>query len=301
MSENKLNIQSMESTVRDEFELADLVYTNGTTGKEHIFSIWHDIDDITDEKMTLSDLQDSALYVFIHDPSFNYSDYDSLQDGLENNLQDYLLSDLITYDEALEKQLVDYYNGNIEEFNIEIPENEQSTNIDSIIIDQEIINVLMKSELDQLEKSDLVELGKSMEDVDLKYNFNFPKQENFPMEFDIENNFNKALVVTNITQEEIPFLNKTFENLNLEPYLDFSENIDKFNENEIPEVQTISPEENDWSTEYDYYIEKQQQGADVSDYTAEDIKKMLNDKENKEESKEDKKTTNKSDEMGMGM
>lgn len=223
MNEHKMNVRSLQGNVHDEYELAEICVTNGVTGKEHSFSIWHDMDDTIDQEISHSDIQESGTYVFMNMPSIDHSEYGSVEEGLQESLLQASLSDVINYDEELEKTFVDYHNGNIEEFNHEIPKEQQVFNLDEIIVGEEISDVLLKSELGFLEKNDLVELGKTVKNSESNINIQLTDE--------MVTSFNDVVKKEPIKQSEKTLLKATFDKLNVETDINFT--TDKTNESTI--------------------------------------------------------------------
>jgi len=65
-----------------------------------------------------------------------------------------------------------YHDGVCTEFSFDIPINKLTMSLQEIIIDEELADILIKSEHDLLEKSDLVDFGKLVGNDLLDLNFN---------------------------------------------------------------------------------------------------------------------------------
>lgn len=225
--DNKVNIKSFNREWQDEYELAMITFTNGATGKENDFSIWinRDRDEGT---LTKEEFMDSELNVFMSEPTnINSNSYESVEDAL-SDLEDYTLEDLVNLDDEIEDTLIKYYNGEIDEFNIEVQEEQQLIDAKDVVVNEEITDILMKIEPDALSYSDIVDLGKTLENYDMsKFDFSVLEEE-------LENDFNKELIVTNpnsIREDDLPYINTVFEKTGIEKHMDFSENKqDKENE-----------------------------------------------------------------------
>lgn len=215
---NKVNVKSFDGEITEEFELATITYTNGNTGKEIDFSIWAvDLDD--EEQITIEDLRNSETYVFMNSPSYNINNTKSYAENMNENIFETNLYELIDVDEEIEQTLVDYHNGEINEFNIEIPQDKQTIDAKSIIVDEEITDILLKNELDEINYNDIVELGKTLNDFNMEeFNFYYPEDE-------LKNNFNKELLTADIKEDDIQYINTAFKKMNIEPDFNFNEKI----------------------------------------------------------------------------
>lgn len=253
MSKNKINIKGFENgSVIDEYELASMVITNGTTGKEHEFSVWHTIDDLMEKEITLEDIQDSELYVVMHNPS------DFYDDELEHNLDDYALRDMFSNSDEIEKTIADYYSGKTEDFNLEIPEDKHLFNLEETLFETELSDIFIKSDMDILNETDIINFGKTTENIDFNDFNEIPNE--------ISDNFRKVINDGNIKENDLQYVNTAFEKLN----------IDK---------------EEDWTNENEYGVELQQEGFNIDGLSLEMIKEIRN----KEESENKTQITSQED------
>src|SRR5699024_8159520 len=170
--DDKVNIKSFNREWSDQYELATITYTNGVTGKENDFSGWIATED---EQLTKEECKSTSLDVFMSSPSYDFYIYDDIEEGISKNLFHTDLDSLIEIDEEIENTLIGYYNGDVDEFNIEIPKEKQNLDAKSVVVDEEITDVLLKSDMDALEVDDLVELGQTLENYNLDhFDFEFP-------------------------------------------------------------------------------------------------------------------------------
>lgn len=170
--DDKVNIKSFNREWSDQYELATITYTNGVTGKENDFSVWIATED---EQLTKEEFKSTSLDVFMSSPSYDFYIYDDIEEGISKNLFHTDLDSLIEIDEEIENTLIGYYNGDVDEFNIEIPKEKQILDAKSVVVDEEITDVLLKSDMDALEVDDLVELGQTLENYNLDhFDFEFP-------------------------------------------------------------------------------------------------------------------------------
>lgn len=170
--DDKVNIKSFNREWSDQYELATITYTNGVTGKENDFSVWIATED---EQLTKEEFKSTSLDVFMSSPSYDFYIYDDIEEGISKNHFHTDLDSLIEIDEEIENTLIGYYNGDIDEFNIEIPKEKQNLDAKSVVVDEEITDVLLKSDMNALEVDDLVELGQTLENYNLDhFDFEFP-------------------------------------------------------------------------------------------------------------------------------
>ena len=170
--DDKVNIKSFNREWSDQYELATITYTNGVTGKENDFSVWIATED---EQLTKEEFKSTSLDVFMSSPSYDFYIYDDIEEGISKNHFHTDLDSLIEIDEEIENTLIEYYNGDVDEFNIEIPKEKQNLDAKSVVVDEEITDVLLKSDMNALEVDDLVELGQTLENYNLDhFDFEFP-------------------------------------------------------------------------------------------------------------------------------
>src|SRR5699024_10211055 len=100
--------------------------------------------------------------------------------------------------------LVDYHNTG-EDFSIEVKEGIIEKK--SVIIDEELTNVLLKHDDNLLEKSDIVDLGKTLE------NINVDIESRIPEEFELK--FNELMSDGFDNNNEKKFIKTAFDKLNI--------------------------------------------------------------------------------------
>lgn len=150
---NKVAVKSFSNADTVEFEVATIEFTNGATGKIYERSIWSDT---------------NTKYVFLESSDFDANDYEDIALAIEDNLEQLLLEDLIIVNEDIENALNNYTTGEIDDFYINIKEEEQRLNSDIIVADIEIAETLNKSHVNKLKKQDIVDLGKTLKAFNLE-------------------------------------------------------------------------------------------------------------------------------------
>lgn len=202
-----MQIKNIEG-ISDVDELATIVITNGVNGKEHELSVW------------ASDAENNELapyYVYMNMPGeLDFENNDTYQNALSNSLFDGQLFDIIEQDDEIETVIGDYHDGVCTEFSFDIPNEKLTMSLQGIIIDEELADILIKSESDLLEKSDLVDFGKlvgnDLQDLDFSFDESLKKS------------FDNALANNGIAKEEIPYLKASYKSLNIKIPDDFSTN-----------------------------------------------------------------------------
>lgn len=200
--EDKITLKSFDREGVDYFELAEIVYTNGSTGSEHSFSVWFDPDE--KEQITINDLENDGLDIFMSSPVVDFSRYEDYYSGVEDNQFHTHLYEAIVLDDEVLQQLVDYHNTG-EDFSIEVKEGIIEKK--SVIIDEELTNVLLKHDDNLLEKSDIVDLGKTLE------NFNVDIESRLPEEVELK--FNELISDGFDNNNEKKFIKTAFDKLNI--------------------------------------------------------------------------------------
>ncbi|MGM9988793.1 MAG: hypothetical protein ACI35O_16425 [Bacillaceae bacterium] len=178
--------------------LAQLTVTNGVTGKEHSFTVWAE---------NAEEREFEPYHVYMNNPILNDydSNYETIEDLLNQSLSDTTLFDVVQYDEKVEKAIERYYETG-ENFSVDFPPEKQISNLHSIIVDEEIADLMIKGDKGLLEKDDIVSFGKLVQnDTDL-FDSN--------IEF-IGNQFKDVLEKKPLNKDEMKFADKTFEALNL--------------------------------------------------------------------------------------
>src|SRR5699024_8994417 len=140
---NKVNVKSLNAEYSDEFEFATITYTNVMKGKDNDFSVWYGIE--IDVQITKEDLRSGEMYVFMNSPSVQGDSSEGYSNSLDDNMYESNLYDLIDVDDEVEQALVDYHNGEIDDFNIEIPIEKQTMESRYVVVDEEITDILLKN------------------------------------------------------------------------------------------------------------------------------------------------------------
>jgi len=225
---NKVNVKSLNAEYSDEFEFATITYTNGMTGKENDFSVWSGIE--SDVQITKEDLRSGEMYVFMNSPSVQGDSSEGYSNSLDDNMYESNLYDLIDVDDEVEQALVDYHNGEIDDFNIEIPIEKQTMESRYVVVDEEITDILLKNELDEIDYNDIVDLGKTLENFEMEeFNFNFPEN--------LSENFNKEMMESAIEEEDLKHINTAFEKMDIKPEFNLMDNL-SLNETNNEEKQS---------------------------------------------------------------
>src|SRR5699024_492083 len=138
--------------------------------------------------------------------------------SLDDNMYESNLYDLIDVDDEVEQALVDYHNGEIDDFNIEIPIEKQTMESRYVVVDEEITDILLKNELDEIDYNDIVDLGKTLENFEMEeFNFNFPEN--------LSENFNKEMMESAIEEEDLKNINTAFEKMDIKPEFKLMDNL----------------------------------------------------------------------------
>lgn len=181
-------------------ELARIEFKNAITGKVHSVSVWASDTENKDYE---------PFHVFMTDLfELDYRDlYEGVYgDALSDNLWDGYLSDLIGNNIEIKKLLVKNYEEDESDFDIEIPAINQKMDLHSIIVEQEFSDILYKIDQRLLEKSDLVNFGKLVEQR---------KHRGIHSDQNLNDVFNRVLSESMIENEDIPYLKATYESLDM--------------------------------------------------------------------------------------
>lgn len=216
---HKLKVTSLEGVDgRDSEEIAQIVMTNGVTNKEHSFSVW--ASDISNNEL-------SPYYVYLNCPEQLPDDYTNIQDALSDSLGDFTLSDLVKDTAEIEKSIQEYVQDENKTFSFEIPPNQQGLDLHSLIVDEEVADLLLKNEKSMVSKQDLIDFGRLVEgDKHFSYN----------LDHELNESFQVMLNQTGVKKDEVKYLNTAFNTLNVNlDANDFSKNksIEKANEPEM--------------------------------------------------------------------
>lgn len=217
---HKLRITSLENVeeVLDADEVAKVVLVNGVTNKEHSFSVW------------ASDMENNELspyYIYFNNPQELPDDYSNIKDALLDSSMDFTLSDLVKDSSEIEKNIQDYVLNEDKEFSFEIPPSQQGFDLHSLIVDEEVADLLIKNEMSMVTKQDLIDFGKLVED-DKDFSFNF--------DYELNESFQTIINQSGVKKDEIKYLNTAFNALNVNlDASNFSKNniVEKENEQEI--------------------------------------------------------------------
>ncbi len=189
--------------------LATIEITNAVNGKTHELAVWASDGENKDFE---------PYYVYMNSPrDLDFERSDTYQDALSDNLIDSQLFKLIEPDDEIKSVIGDYYDGDCTNFEFNIPTENQRMDLHEIIVDEELADILIKSENNLLEKSDLVDFGKLIENDNLNLNFNFDE--------DLKKTFDNTLSNGNVTKDEMPYLKASYNSLNIKEPDSFSNNI----------------------------------------------------------------------------
>src|SRR5699024_9379737 len=225
---NRVNVKSLNAEYSDELEFATITYSHGMTGKENDFSVWSGIE--SDVQITKEDLRSGEMYVFMNSPSVQGDSSEGYSNSLDDNMYESNLYDLIDVDDEVEQALVDYHNGEIDDFNIEIPIEKQTMESRYVVVDEEITDILLKNKLDEIDYNDIVDLGKTLENFEMEeFNFNFPEN--------LSENFNKEMMESAIEEEDLKHINTAFEKMDIKPEFNLMDNL-SLNETNNEEKQS---------------------------------------------------------------
>jgi len=196
---HQLKVTSLENQNRDHEEIAQIVMTNGVTGKEHTFSVW------------AGDIERNELkpyYVYLNNPKeISKDDNLNMEDSLCNALYDSTLSDIVKMNDNIERSIKEYTKDEDKTFSIEIPKNQQNLDLHSMIVDEEVADLLLKNDKEMLSKEDIINFGKLVEH-DNENTFDFNKE--------LKDSFEAILDKEDIKQDEIKHINSAFKTLNIE-------------------------------------------------------------------------------------
>ncbi len=205
---HELRVTSLESQqIRDSDEVAHIIMTNGITGKEHTFSVW------------AGDIENNELepyYVYLNNPQDLQGDDLSIEDSLSNALYDSSLIEIVKDSEGIQQSIQDYYHDEGKTFNFDIPVSQQNSDLHSMIVDEEVADLLIKSDKNMLTKEDIVNFGKLVEhDTSTDYDL-------APY---LKDSFESVLKESGIEKDELSHVNSALQTLNIESNVDdFSKN-----------------------------------------------------------------------------
>lgn len=192
--EHSIKLTSIENGIYDVDTVAELTVTNGITDKEHVFHVYGE--DVINGEI-------EPFYIFFNDPiNANYeTEKGDIEGILDDSLFQTTLSDIVIYEDSLIEKIK-----NGEEFELNFTDQQQIMNLHSIIVNEEIADLMIKYDKDLLNKNDFVSFGKLIEhDTDL---------------FDINSIFEKEKILPIIDnapfeENEIMYTAKAFEALNM--------------------------------------------------------------------------------------
>ncbi|RKD26510.1 hypothetical protein BEP19_16875 [Ammoniphilus oxalaticus] len=189
-----------DRTDRAKEEIAQLILTNGMTGKEHVTSI------------CANDIEKGELqpyYVYVNLPAKQglnqANDYET---ALADSVVDTPLFEIIQPNEAIEKAIHDYANGSIDEFNLEIPKENQKMDVHEWVVNEELSNLLLKSDHGLLEKNDIINFGKLTRGSDLGVEGLLKEK--------LGHSFHQTLDTTRVEQTEWPFVKATLDSFQIQ-------------------------------------------------------------------------------------
>ncbi|MCZ2260761.1 hypothetical protein [Sporosarcina sp. G11-34] len=213
---HELRVTSLESQqIRDSDEVARIIMTNGITGKDHTFSVW------------AGDIENNELepyYVYLNNPQDLQGDDLSVEDSLSNALYDSSLIEIVKDSEGIQQSIQDYYHDEGKTFSFDIPVSQQNLDLHTMIVDEEVADLLMKIEKNMLTKEDVVDFGKLVEhDTSTKYDLASYLQDSIEV----------VLKENGIEKDEVNHVNSALQALSIESDItNFSKNksVDKANE-----------------------------------------------------------------------
>lgn len=196
---HQLKVTSLEGQeYRDNEEIAQLVMVNGVTGKEYTLSVW------------AGDIQNNELepyYVYLNNPKELKDEDLKMEDSLFNALHDSTLPDVIKMSNEIERSIEEYSKDENKTFSIDIPEERQQFDLHSMIVDEEVAELLLKNEKGMVSKEDIINFGKLMEhDNENTFDFNGHFKESFEAILD----------KTGVKQDEIKHINSALKALNID-------------------------------------------------------------------------------------
>lgn len=196
---HQLKVTSLEGKeYRDSEEIAQLVMVNGVTGKEYTLSVW------------AGDIQNNELepyYVYLNNPKELKDDDLTIEDSLFNALHDSTLSDVIKLSNEIEHSIEEYSKNENKTFSIEIPKEHQQFDLHSMIVDEEVAEILLKNEKGMVSKEDIINFGKLME---------HDKENTFDLNGHLKESFEAILDKTGVKQDEIKHINSALNALNID-------------------------------------------------------------------------------------
>lgn len=197
---HQLKITSLEGReYRDSEEIAQIIMTNGVTGKENTVSVW------------AGDIQNNELepyYVYLNNPREAFKGEDlSVEDSLYNALHDSTLSDIVKMNDDVEQIIKEYSKDENKTFSIEIPKNQQNFDLHSLIVDEEVADLLIKNDKGMLSKEDIINFGKLVE---------HDNENTFEFNGELKESFEKIMDKAGVKQDEIKHLNSAFKTLNID-------------------------------------------------------------------------------------
>lgn len=188
--------------------LATIEFTNGVNGKTHELAVW---------ASDGGSREFEPHYVYMNSPrDLDFERSDTYKDALSDNLIDSQLFYLIEPDEEIESVISDHHDGVCTDFEFKIPTENQRMDLHEIIVDEELADILIKSESNLLEKSDLVDFGKLVG--------NDLKDLDFSFDEDLKKSFDNALSNSVVAKDEIPHLKASYQSLNIKEPDSFSNN-----------------------------------------------------------------------------
>jgi len=196
--EHSITLRSPQmDELKSEYELAELQIVNGINGKEHIFYVYGD-EGTFSEKDELG-----ATYVWLHSVDDEIS-LDMSKDEIKNSLEDTKLyqtslDDIIDYGKDVEHLLREGFEKGTN-FSVNIPEDRQKMDLNSLLVDEEIVDLTYKAQDRELSKQDILEFGKLVQhDTNISVG-----QLNY-----FKNPIHEILVKNDFTKEEHQLVNNT--------------------------------------------------------------------------------------------
>lgn len=158
---HKLIIRSITSLDKDEYEVAEVAFINGYNGKGYTFSLWCDDDFSTDS------VEEFSCFVWLNSPvalsSLNYMDKESLESTFDDAMFNLPLNDLLKDPTEVRKKIKAYIEDEIP-FEMEIPYQNQGFSLQSILLDEVVVEMTKKAFHGTLTRDDVMEMALLMDD-----------------------------------------------------------------------------------------------------------------------------------------
>ncbi len=167
---HKLIIKNAEKplTERDEYELAEIVVTNGFNQKEHIYTVW------CDESTFVDPIELGASYIFLYEMESFQGHLNLLKESREELAETfpsnpYAIEDFMVITKPLERAL-----RSNQSFLMEIPdEHIKHSFLHLLLVESEAVDITYKAHSGELTKKDLIDLGRLVDQGENQYQLGF--------------------------------------------------------------------------------------------------------------------------------